>query len=151
MRVDIITCQPSLLESPFSHSILKRAQDKGIVQIVIHDLRKHGLNSYGQIDDYAYGGGAGMVLRCEPIHELLLQITKDSPDVEVIYMTPDGETLNQSISNSLSLKKHLVIICGHYKGIDQRIRDRWVTREISIGDFVLTGGELAAAIEWIVF
>lgn len=146
MRVDIITCQPDLLVSPFSHSILKRAQDKGVVAIEIHDLRNKGINKYGQIDDYAYGGGAGMVMRCEPLDALLTEITTNSPSPVIIYMTPDGKTLNQQISNSLSLEKHLVIICGHYKGIDQRIRDKWVTLEISIGDFVLTGGELAAAL-----
>ena len=144
MKIDIITCQPDLLESPFSHSILKRAQDKGLVSIVLHDLRKNGINNYGQIDDYAYGGGAGMVMRCEPLDGLLQSIVVDGS--LVIYMTPDGKTLNQKVSNSLSLEKHLVIICGHYKGVDQRIRDKWVTHEISIGDFVLTGGELAAAL-----
>ena len=146
MQIDIITCQPDLLTSPFSHSILKRAQDKGLVNIDLHDLRKFGINNYGQIDDYAYGGGAGMVMRCEPLDDLLIQITKDKTDYEVIYMTPDGKTLNQSLSNQLSLMNHLIIICGHYKGIDQRIRDKWVTLEISIGDYVLTGGELAAAV-----
>lgn len=146
MRVDIITCQPDLLVSPFSHSILKRAQDKGVVAIEIHDLRNKGINKYGQIDDYAYGGGAGMVMRCEPLDALLTEITAKSPHPVIIYMTPDGKTLNQQTSNALSLETHLVIICGHYKGIDQRIRDKWVTQEISIGDFVLTGGELAAAL-----
>lgn len=144
MKIDIITCQPDLLESPFSHSILKRAQDKGVVAINLYDLRKKGINNYGQIDDYAYGGGAGMVMRCEPLDGLLEELVND--DSIVIYMTPDGETLNQKKSNHLSLGKHLVIICGHYKGVDQRIRDKWVDLEISIGDFVLTGGELAAAI-----
>ncbi len=146
MQIDIITCQPELLVSPFSHSILKRAQDKGLVQIQLHDLRKFGINSYGQIDDYAYGGGAGMVMRCEPLDVLLNQITKNKTDFLVVYMTPDGQTLNQKLSNQLSLRKHIVIICGHYKGIDQRIRDKWVDLEISIGDYVLTGGELAAAV-----
>jgi len=144
MEIDIITCQPDLLSSPFSHSILKRAQEKGLVSIKLHDLRNNGINNYGKIDDYAYGGGAGMVMRCEPLDGLLQKIVKE--DSVVIYMTPDGQTLNQKISNSLSLENHLVIICGHYKGIDQRIRDKWVTLELSIGDFVLTGGELAAAI-----
>ena len=146
MKVDIITCQPGLLESPFSHSILKRAQEKGLVSIQIHDLRERGINKYGQIDDYAYGGGAGMVMRCEPLDGLLTELTKDSSSPEIIYMTPDGETLNQRISNTLSLVEHIIVICGHYKGVDQRIRDKWVTKEVSIGDFVLTGGELAAAI-----
>lgn len=144
MKIDIITCQPDLLESPFSHSILKRAQDKGLVSITLHDLRKHGINNYGQIDDYAYGGGAGMVMRCEPLDGLLQEIVQEGS--VVIYMTPDGKTLNQKMSNSLSLENDIVIICGHYKGVDQRIRDKWVTHEISIGDFVLTGGELAAAL-----
>lgn len=147
MKVDIITCQPGLLESPFSHSILKRAQEKGIVELSIHDLRERGINKYGQIDDYAYGGGAGMVMRCEPLDGVLTELTQEaSSSREIIYMTPDGETLNQKLSNSLSLVDHIIIICGHYKGVDQRIRDKWVTREVSIGDFVLTGGELAAAI-----
>lgn len=146
MNIDIITCQPDLLTSPFSHSILKRAQEKGIVNIQIHDLRKRGINNYGQIDDYAYGGGAGMVMRCEPLDEILKEITKDKASCLVIYMTPDGQTLNQKISNKLSLEADIVIICGHYKGIDQRIRDKWVGLEVSIGDYVLTGGELAAAV-----
>lgn len=147
MKVDIVTCQPGLLESPFSHSILKRAQEKGIVTLAVHDLRERGINKYGQIDDYAYGGGAGMVMRCEPLDGILTELTQEeSSSREIIYMTPDGETLNQKLSNSLSLVDHVIIICGHYKGVDQRIRDKWVTREVSIGDFVLTGGELAAAI-----
>lgn len=146
MQIDIITCQPELLVSPFSHSILKRAQEKGLVTIDVHDLRKNGINNYGQIDDYAYGGGAGMVIRCEPLDDLLNKIVAGKEDYLVIYMTPDGKTLNQKMSNSLSLSKHLIIICGHYKGIDQRIRDKWVEMEISIGDYVLTGGELAAAV-----
>jgi tRNA (guanine37-N1)-methyltransferase len=146
MKIDIITCQPLLLESPFSHSILKRAQDKDLLTLTIHDLRKFGINQYGSIDDYAYGGGAGMVIRCEPLDALLTEIIADNKEVTVIYMTPDGQTLNQKMANSISLKQHLVIICGHYKGIDQRIRDKWVELEISIGDYVLTGGELAAAV-----
>jgi tRNA (guanine37-N1)-methyltransferase len=125
---------------------LKRAQEKGIVNIRVHDLRKRGINNYGQIDDYAYGGGAGMVMRCEPLDDLLKEITKEKASCLVIYMTPDGQTLNQKISNKLSLEADIVIICGHYKGIDQRIRDKWVTLEVSIGDYVLTGGELAAAV-----
>ena len=147
MKVDIVTCQPGLLESPFSHSILKRAQEKGIVTLTVHDLRERGINKYGQIDDYAYGGGAGMVMRCEPLDGILTELTQEEcASREIIYMTPDGETLNQKLSNSLSLVEHMIVICGHYKGVDQRIRDKWVTKEISIGDFVLTGGELATAL-----
>jgi tRNA (guanine37-N1)-methyltransferase len=146
MQIDIITCQPDLLTSPFSHSILKRAQEKGIVGINLYDLRKNGINSYGQIDDYAFGGGAGMVMRCEPLDLLLTEITTGKSNYTIVYLTPDGQTLHQKIANSLSLISHLILICGHYKGIDQRIRDKWVTLEISIGDFVLTGGELAAAV-----
>jgi len=146
MKIDIVTCQPDLLVSPFSHSILKRAQEKGLVEINVYDLRKEGINKYGQIDDYAFGGGAGMVIMCEPLDSILTRLTTDSKPDEIIYMSPDGETLNQKISNEVSLLNHLIIICGHYKGIDQRIRDKWVTREVSIGDYVLTGGELAAAV-----
>lgn len=146
MKIDIVTCQPELLTSPFSHSILKRAQEKGLVEINLYDLRKEGVNKYGQIDDYAFGGGAGMVIMCEPLDAILTRLTTDAKPDEIIYMSPDGETLNQRISNEVSLLNHLIIVCGHYKGIDQRIRDKWITRELSIGDYVLTGGELAAAV-----
>ena len=146
MQIDVITCLPKLLESPFNHSILKRAQEKELVQVNIHDLREYAVNEYGQIDDYAFGGGAGMVLMIEPIANCINQLKTKKEYDEIIYMTPDGETLNQSISNQLSLKKNIIILCGHYKGVDQRIRDHFITSEISIGDYVLSGGELAAAV-----
>jgi len=146
MRIDILTCQPELLESPFAHSIVKRAQEKGLVEIHLHQLRDRAINKHGQIDDYVFGGGAGMVLRVEPIaswiDELQAQRTYDA----VIYVTPDGETLRQPLANKLSLLGNVIILCGHYKGVDQRIRDHYVTHEISVGDFVLSGGELAAAV-----
>ncbi|MGI4761038.1 MAG: tRNA (guanosine(37)-N1)-methyltransferase TrmD [Janthinobacterium lividum] len=146
MRIDILTCQPELLESPFAHSIVKRAQKKGLAEIHLHQLRDRAINKHGQIDDYVFGGGAGMVLRVEPIaswiDELQAQRTYDA----IIYVTPDGETLRQPLANKLSLLGNMIILCGHYKGVDQRIRDHYVTHEISVGDFVLSGGELAAAI-----
>ncbi len=146
MRIDILTCQPELLESPFAHSIVKRAQEKGLAEIHLHQLRDRAINKHGQIDDYVFGGGAGMVLRVEPIaswiDELQAQRTYDA----IIYVTPDGETLRQPLANKLSLLGNVIILCGHYKGVDQRIRDHYVTHEISVGDFVLSGGELAAAI-----
>ncbi|MEK6475899.1 tRNA (guanosine(37)-N1)-methyltransferase TrmD [Catalinimonas sp. 4WD22] len=146
MRIDIITCLPSLLESPFSHSILKRAQDKGLVEVVVHDLRDFAVNKHKQVDDYAYGGGAGMVLMIEPIVRCIEQLQADRTYDEIIYMSPDGERLDQPIANQLSLKKNLILLCGHYKGVDERVREHYVTREISIGDYVLSGGELAAAV-----
>ncbi len=146
MRIDIITALPELLESPFNASILKRAQDKGLVEVVLHDLRKYGQGNYRQIDDYQYGGGAGMVLMIEPIAHCIGDLQKERDYDEIIYMTPDGKTFNQGIANQLSLKQNLIILCGHYKGVDQRVRDKFVTMEISVGDFVLSGGELAAAI-----
>lgn len=146
MRIDIITCLPKLLESPFSHSILQRAQDKGLVEVHVHDLREFGLGKQRQLDDYAYGGGAGMVMMIEPIDECITQLKSERIYDEVIYMTPDGEQLNQGICNELSLRQNLIILCGHYKGVDQRVRDAFITREISVGDYVLSGGELAAAI-----
>ena len=146
MRIDIITCLPSLLESPFSHSILKRAQQKGLVEVVVHDLREYGSGKHRQVDDYAYGGGAGMVLMIEPVARCINQLKEARDYDEIIYMSPDGERLEQSISNQLSLKKNLMILCGHYKGVDERVREHFVTREISIGDYVLSGGELAAAV-----
>jgi len=146
MRIDILTCQPELLESPFAHSIVKRAQEKGLAEIHLHQLRDRAINKHGQIDDYVFGGGAGMVLRVEPIaswiDELQAQRTYDA----IIYVTPDGETLRQPLANKLSLLGNVIILCGHYKGVDQRIRDHYVTHEISVGDFVLSGGELAAAV-----
>ncbi|HVW62410.1 MAG TPA: tRNA (guanosine(37)-N1)-methyltransferase TrmD [Puia sp.] len=146
MKIDILSVLPELLESPFQHSILKRAKEKGLLEIRVHHLRQWAVNEYGQIDDYQYGGGAGMVMMPEPLANAIESLSKDAPFDEVIYMTPDGTRLNQKISNQLSLKENLLIICGHYKGIDQRIRDKYVTREISIGDYVLSGGELAAAV-----
>ncbi|TGE22201.1 tRNA (guanosine(37)-N1)-methyltransferase TrmD [Hymenobacter aquaticus] len=146
MRLDIVTCQPELLTSPFAVSIVKRAQEKGLAEIHVHDLRRFAINKHGQIDDYVFGGGAGMVLRVEPIaacfDELLAQRTYDA----VIYMTPDGETLRQPLVNRLSLASNLLILCGHYKGVDERIRKAYITHEISVGDYVLSGGELGAAI-----
>ena len=145
-HLDIITCQPELLKSPLNHSILKIAQDKNLIEIKIHNLRDFSENKHKKVDDYAFGGGGGMVLKIEPIYKCLEFIKKQNEVDEVIYMSPDGEKLNQKMSNELSLKKNLVIICGHYKGIDERIRENLITREISIGDYVLTGGELPAAI-----
>ncbi|CAN5215852.1 tRNA (guanosine(37)-N1)-methyltransferase TrmD [soil metagenome] len=146
MRIDIITVLPELLESPLNHSIMKRAKDKGLLQVHLHNLRKWAVNNHGQVDDYQYGGGAGMVMMCEPLANAIEALQQELIYDEIIYLTPDGEKLNQKISNQLSLKDNLLIICGHYKGIDQRIRDRYVTKEISIGDYVLSGGELAAAV-----
>jgi len=146
MRIDIITVLPELIQSPFEASILKRAIEKGLVEIHFHNLRDYSTNNYNQIDDYQFGGGAGMVMMIEPIDKCISQLKKEREYAEVIYMTPDGTSLDQGISNELSLKENLVILCGHYKGVDQRVRDQFVTREISIGDFVLSGGELAAAV-----
>ncbi|MGN7784755.1 tRNA (guanosine(37)-N1)-methyltransferase TrmD [Niabella sp. 22666] len=146
MHIDILTVLPDLLTSPFEHSIMKRAQDKGLLTVKVHQLRQWAVNEYGQIDDYQYGGGAGMVMMCEPLANAIEQLSKDRKYDEIIYLTPDGERLNQKIANSLSLKGNLLMICGHYKGIDERIRQQYVTKEISIGDYVLSGGELAAAV-----
>ena len=140
MRIDIITLLPELLESPFSASIVKRAQEAKKVSIHLHDLRQYGLNNYGQVDDYPYGGGAGMVLMVEPIDRCIQDLKAKRTYDEVIYMTPDGERLNQKIANACSLMGNLIILCGHYKGVDQRVREHFVTREISIGDFVLSVG-----------
>lgn len=146
MRIDIIAAVPDLLHSPLNHSMMKRAQEKGLLEIHIHDLRDYGLGKYRQIDDYPYGGGAGMVMKVEPIYACIERLQSEREYDEVIYLTPDGETLKQSKVNLLSLKKNLIMLCGHYKGVDQRVRDHLVTMEISIGDYVLSGGELAAAI-----
>jgi tRNA (guanine37-N1)-methyltransferase len=146
MNIDILTVLPELLESPFGHSIVKRAREKGLLTIQVHHLRQWAVNEYGQVDDYQYGGGAGMVMMPEPLAKAIETLTKDRKYDEIIYMTPDGDRLNQRIANQLSLKENLLIICGHYKGIDQRIREQFVTKEISIGDYVLSGGELAAAV-----
>ena len=146
MKIDIITVLPELLESPFSHSILKRARDKGLLSVNVYNLRDYTTYKHGQVDDYQFGGGAGMVMMPEPLANAIETLSKDVAYDEVIYMTPDGERLNQKMANQLSLKTNLLIICGHYKGIDERIRQHFVTREISIGDYVLSGGELAAAV-----
>jgi tRNA (guanine37-N1)-methyltransferase len=146
MHIDILTVLPELLESPLSHSIMKRAQEKGLLTVKVHQLRQWAVNEYGQVDDYQYGGGAGMVMMCEPLMNAIEALSKERKYDEIIYMTPDGEKLNQKIANQLSLKENILIICGHYKGIDDRIREHFVTREISIGDYVLSGGELAAAV-----
>lgn len=146
MRIDIITVLPELLKSPFEASILKRAIEKGIVEIHFHNLRDYVTDNYKQVDDYQYGGGAGMVMMIEPIDRCISNLKSQRNYDEIIYMTPDGETLKQGIANQLSLKENLIILCGHYKGVDQRVRDHFITREISIGDYVLSGGELGAAI-----
>ena len=146
MRIDILTVLPELLESPFQHSIMKRAQEKGLLEVHVHQLRKWAVNEYGQVDDYQYGGGAGMVMMCEPLAKAIEELSEQRRYDEIIFLTPDGEILNQKIANTLSLKENLLFICGHYKGIDDRIRQQFVTKEISIGDYVLSGGELAAAV-----
>ena len=146
MRIDIITILPKLLEGPFSDSIMKRAQEKGLAEIHIHNLRDYSTSKHKNVDDYQYGGGAGMVMSCEPIANCIDDLKQQREYDEIIYMTPDGEVLEQSISNEFSLKENLLILCGHYKGIDERIREHYITREISIGSYVLSGGELAAAV-----
>ncbi|UII75566.1 tRNA (guanosine(37)-N1)-methyltransferase TrmD [Flagellimonas sp. HMM57] len=146
MRIDIITVLPELLKSPFEASILKRAIEKGLVEVHFHNLRDYSTGNYKQVDDYQFGGGAGMVLMVEPIDKCITGLKEEREYDEIIYMTPDGSTLNQAISNEISLKKNIIILCGHYKGVDQRVRDMFITREISIGDYVLSGGELAAAV-----
>lgn len=146
MRIDIITLLPKLLESPFADSILKRAIEKGLVEVHIHDLRKYGTGKHKKLDDYQFGGGAGLVMMAGPIFNCIEDLQKERDYDEVIYMTPDGEVFNQPMANQLSLKGNLIILCGHYKGIDQRVRDTLITKEISIGDFVMSGGELGAAV-----
>lgn len=146
MRIDILTGLPGLLESPLNDSIVKRSQNKGIVEIHIHDLRDYSLQNQRSIDDYAYGGGAGMVMSAEPIARCFDKLMSERDYDELIYMTPDGKTFSQNTANSLSTKKNLAILCGHYKGVDERIREQYITKEISIGDYVLSGGELAAAV-----
>jgi tRNA (guanine37-N1)-methyltransferase len=146
MRIDIVTVVPGLLESPFQYSIVARAIKKGLVEIHVHDLREYGLGSRRTVDDYSYGGDAGMVMMCEPVFNLIGDLKKQRDYDEVIYMAPDGEILTQGIANELSLKENIIILCGHYKGIDERIREHLVTREISVGDFVVSGGEIPAAI-----
>jgi tRNA (guanine37-N1)-methyltransferase len=146
MRIDIITVSPELIKSPFEYSIIKRAIDKNIVTVHFHDLRTYALNEYGKIDDYQFGGGSGMVLMVEPIDKCITKLKSERDYDEIIYMTPDAKTLNQQTANKLSLNKNMIILCGHYKGVDQRVRDLFITKEISIGDYVLSGGELGAAV-----
>jgi tRNA (guanine37-N1)-methyltransferase len=146
MRVDVLTILPKLLEGPFSDSILKRAQEKGICQIHIHNIRQFSKDKHQSVDDYAFGGSAGMVMTLQPIVDCIESLTQERQYDDIIYVTPDGDRLNQGMCNQLSLRQNIMIICGHYKGVDQRIRDHFVTKEISIGDYVLSGGELAAAV-----
>ena len=146
MRLDIITCLPDLFEGPMNQSIVKRSVAKGHVEIHIHNLRDYSTNKHKNVDDYAYGGGAGMVLSIEPIDACISKLKGERSYDEIIFLTPDGETLNQNLANGLSISKNLILLCGHYKGIDQRVRDHLVTKEISIGDYVLSGGELAAMV-----
>lgn len=146
MRIDILTVVPELLDSPLSHSIVGRAVKKGLVEIHIHNLREYGLGPRRDVDDYSYGGDAGMVMMVEPVDRMISELTSQRSYDEVIYMSPDGELLNQGISNELSLKENLILLCGHYKGIDHRIREHLVTREISVGDYVVSGGEIPAAL-----
>tara|TARA_R110002060_G_scaffold16192_2_gene22507 strand:- start:647 stop:1339 length:693 start_codon:yes stop_codon:yes gene_type:complete len=146
MRIDIITVLPELLTSPFEASILKRAIDKGLVEVHFHNLRDYTDTKYRNVDDYQFGGGAGMVLMIEPIDKCITELKSQRNYDEIIYMTPDGETLNQKMSNQLSMIDNMIILCGHYKGVDQRVRDAFITKEISIGDYVLSGGELGAAV-----
>ena len=146
MRIDIITVLPEMLESPFNHSIIKRAKEKGLAEIYIHNLRDYSEDKHRKVDDYSYGKGAGMVMAIQPIEKAIETLTTQRKYDEIIFTTPDGGFFNQPTANALSLKENLIILCGHYKGIDQRIRDHYITMEISVGDYVLTGGELAAAI-----
>lgn len=146
MRIDILTLLPELIESPLSHSIIKRAKEKGVVEIVLHNIRDYSLNKQKQVDDYAFGGGAGMVMSIEPIDLLITELKSQRSYDEIIYLTPDGELFNQQKANYLATKGNIILLCGHYKGVDQRVRDHLITGEISVGDYVLSGGELAAAV-----
>ena len=146
MRIDIISVQPELLRSPLGHSIMKRAQDKGLLEVYVHDLRAFGVGKHRQVDDYQYGGGAGMVLMPGPMIACIESLTAQRAYDDIIYLTPDGETLDQRMANALSLRDNLLFICGHYKGLDERVRQHFITKDISIGDFVLSGGELPAAV-----
>ncbi|MBO7076662.1 MAG: tRNA (guanosine(37)-N1)-methyltransferase TrmD [Bacteroidales bacterium] len=146
MRIDILTVVPELLESPLSHSIVGRAIKKGLVDIQVHNLRKYGIGPRKNVDDYSYGGDAGMVMRIEPVYDMIEELRAERDYDEIIYLSPDGERLDQGISNELSLKENLILLCGHYKGIDHRIREHLVTREISVGDYVVSGGEIPAAL-----
>lgn len=146
MRIDILTVVPELLESPFSHSIIKRGKEKGLIEIYVHNIRDFSTGKHKRTDDYAFSGGAGMVMTIQPIEAAINHLKSQREYDEIIYTSPDGEQLTQKTANQLSLKKNIMILCGHYKGVDQRVRDHFITREISIGDYVLTGGELAAAV-----
>ena len=146
MRIDILTVVPELLESPLSHSIVGRAIKKGLEDIQVHNLRKYGIGPRKNVDDYSYGGDAGMVMRIEPVYEMIQELSAERHYDEVIFLSPDGERLTQAISNELSLKENIILLCGHYKGIDHRIREHLVTREISVGDYVVSGGEIPAAL-----
>lgn len=146
MRIDILTVVPDLLESPFNHSILQRAKEKGLVEINIHNLRDYSTDKHKNVDDYQYGGGAGMVMTIQPIADCIDKLKSERDYDELIYMTPDGELLEQKVCNQLSLHKNLILLCGHYKGVDERIRELYITKEISVGSYVLSGGELAAAV-----
>jgi tRNA (guanine37-N1)-methyltransferase len=146
LHIDIISVLPELLESSFAHSIMKRAKEKKLLEISVHSLRNWAINEYGQVDDYQYGGGAGMVMMCEPLANAIESLQKERKYDEIIFMSPDGEMLNQTMANALSMCGNLMIISGHYKGIDERIREHFITKEISIGDYVLSGGELPAAV-----
>lgn len=146
MRIDILSVVPELLESPLGHSIVGRAIKKGLVDIRVHNLRKYGIGPRKNVDDYSYGGDAGMVMRVEPVYDMIAELRAERDYDEVIYMSPDGERLTQGIANELSLRENIIILCGHYKGIDQRIREHLVTREISVGDYVVSGGEIPAAL-----
>jgi len=146
MKIDILSVLPEIIESPLSHSILKRAREKKLLEVNVHPLRQWAVNEYGQVDDYQYGGGAGMVMMCEPLVKAIEFLSQPEKFDEVIFMTPDGVKFDQKIANELSLKNNLLIICGHYKGIDERVREHFVTREISVGDYVLSGGEIPAAL-----
>jgi len=146
MRIDIISVVPEILRSPFEASIMKRSIEKGLVEVYFHNLRDYVTDNYKQIDDYQFGGGAGMVMMIEPIDKCISKLKSERVYDDVIYMTPDGETLNQGMANTISLQENIIILCGHYKGVDQRVRDQFITKEISIGDYVLSGGELGAMI-----
>lgn len=146
MKIDIISVVPALLDSPFSHSIMKRARERGLLDVNVINLRNYSINKHGQVDDYQFGGGAGMVMMCEPLANAIDDLQKQVKYDEIIYLTPDGTLFDQKLANRLSLKQNLLLICGHYKGIDERIRKHYVTMEVSIGDYVLSGGELAAAV-----
>ncbi len=146
MRIDIISVMPQLIESPFQHSMIKRAKDKKLAEVVLHDLKDYSSDKNRRVDDYQYGGGAGMVIQIEPVDKIITKLTRERSYDEIIYTSPDAKLLDQQQANSLSLKQNIIILCGHYKGIDQRIRDNFITQEISIGNYVLTGGELAAAV-----